>query len=84
MPRTVRGDARPRVPPPLPYPVQNPFTQPRPVQGLPATLFGLPVAGVYALGAALAAALGFGGWSLAARLLPGALMQEEEYPGVLS
>ncbi|KAL6774241.1 hypothetical protein ACKKBG_A24285 [Auxenochlorella protothecoides x Auxenochlorella symbiontica] len=52
---------------------ENPFTQPRPVQGLPATLFGLPVAGVYALGAALAAALGFGGWSLAARLLPESL-----------
>lgn len=56
--------------------VQNPFTQERSVQGLPATLFGLPVAAVYVLGAALAAALGFGGWTLASRLLPGAWRQE--------
>eukprot|EP00887_Chlorella_sp_A99_P004420 scaffold30.g4420.t1 len=50
--------------------IESPFKHGREMDGLQAALAGLPTAGVYAAGAALAAALGGAGWAGAHALAP--------------
>ena len=51
--------------------LQSPFKYPRDMDSLQSALAGLPTAGVYVAGAALALGLGGGGYAAAQALAPG-------------
>ncbi|KAL4434488.1 hypothetical protein ABPG75_000929 [Micractinium tetrahymenae] len=61
--------------------LENPFKYERPMDGMQSALAGLPTAGVYLLGAALAAGLGGAGFTGAHALAPESLKQAAKFAG---